>query len=60
MCEQQYQAEVMDELMQQEYNSNFGTGESSDDLHSRRNCNADGQVRALGEVFMLTRQIKSN
>jgi hypothetical protein len=61
MSQQQYQAEVMDELMQQEYNSNFGiTGESSDDLHSRRNCNADGQVRALGEVFMLTRQIKSN
>jgi hypothetical protein len=43
------------------YNSNFGiTGEGSDDLHSRRNRNTDGQVRALGEVFMLTRQIKSN
>ena len=60
MSQQQYQAEVMDELMQQEYNSNFGTGEGSDDLHSRRNRNTDGQVRSLGEVFMLTRQIKSN
>jgi hypothetical protein len=61
MSQQQYQAEVMDELMQQEYNSNFGiTGEGSDDLHSRRNRNTDGQIRALGEVFMLTRQIKSN
>jgi hypothetical protein len=60
MSQAQYQAEVMDELMQQEYNSNFGTGESSDDLHSRGNRNTDGQIRSLGEVFMLTRQIKSN
>jgi hypothetical protein len=60
MSQQQYQAEVMDELEMQEYNSNFGTGESSVNLHSRRNRNTDGQIRALGEVFMLTRQIKSN
>jgi hypothetical protein len=61
MSQQQYQAEVMDELKQLEYNSNFGTtGESSVNLHSRRNRNTDGQIRSLGEVFMLTRQIKSN
>jgi hypothetical protein len=59
MSQQQYQAEVMDELKQQEYNSNFGiTGESSVNLHSRRNSSADGQVRSLGEVSLLTRQIK--
>jgi len=44
MSQQQYQAEVMDELMQQEYNSNFGTGECSDDLHSRRNSATNGQA----------------
>jgi hypothetical protein len=62
MCEQQrYQSEVMDELQMQEYNTNFGTtGESSVNLHSRRNSNADGQIRSLGEVFMLTRQTKSS
>jgi hypothetical protein len=59
MCEQQrYQAEVMDELEMQEYNTNFGIGDSSVNLHSRRNSSTDGQVRSLGEVSLLTRQIK--
>ena len=61
MSEAQYQAEVMDKLAMQEYNTNFGTtGESSVNLHRRRNSNADGQIRSLGEVFMLTRQIKGS
>jgi hypothetical protein len=29
-CQQQFEAEVMDELKQQEYNSKFGTGELSE------------------------------
>ena len=59
MCEQQrYQSEVMDELEMQEYNTNFGIGDSSVNLHSRRNSAANGQVRSLGEVSLLTRQIK--
>jgi hypothetical protein len=58
MSQQQYQAEVMDELKQQEYNTNFGIGDSSVNLHSRRNSSTDGQVRSLGEVSLLTRQIK--
>jgi hypothetical protein len=61
MCEQQrYQSEVMDELEMQEYNTNFGIGDSSVTtyLHSRRNSAANGQVRSLGEVSLLTRQIK--
>jgi len=59
MCEQQrYQTEVMDELEMQEYNTNFGIGDSSVNLHSRRNSSTDGQVRSLGEVSLLTRQIK--
>ena len=59
MSQQQYQAEVMDELAMQEYNTNFGTtGESSVNLHRRRNSNADGQIRSLGEVSLLTRQTK--
>ena len=63
MCEQQrYQSEVMDELEMQEYNTNFGIGDNSVTtyLHSRRNSNADGQIRSLGEVSLLTRQIKSS
>ena len=61
MCEQQrYQTEVMDELEMQEYNTNFGIGDSSVNLHSRRNSSTDGQVRSLGEVSLLTRQVKSN
>jgi hypothetical protein len=58
MSQQQYQAEVMDELEMQEYNTNFGIGDSSVNLHSRRNSSTDGQVRSLGEVSLLTRQIK--
>ena len=59
MCEQQrYQSEVMDELEMQEYNTNFGIGDSSVNLHSRRNSSTDGQVGSLGEVSLLTRQIK--
>ena len=58
MSQQQYQAEVMDELKMQEYNTNFGIGDSSVNLHSRRNSSTDGQVRSLGEVSLLTRQIK--
>jgi hypothetical protein len=60
MCEQQYQAEVMDELKQQEYNSNFGTGESSDDLHSRRNSATNGQVWQMGQTALYQGQVKSN
>lgn len=61
MSQQQFQAEVMDELMQQEYNSNFGTtGGSSVNLHSRRNSSTDGQIGSLGKVFMLKRQTKSS
>ena len=58
MSQQQYQAEVMDELAMQEYNTNFGIGDSSVNLHSRRNSAANGQVRSLGEVSLLTRQTK--
>ena len=58
MSQQQYQAEVMDELEMQEYNTNFGIGDSSVNLHSRRNSSTDGQVRSLGEVSLLTRQTK--
>jgi|688.fasta_scaffold80524_1 hypothetical protein len=58
MSQQQYQAEVMDELEMQEYNTNFGIGDSSVNLHGRRNSSADGQVRSLGEVSLLTRQTK--
>jgi hypothetical protein len=58
MSQQQYQAEVMDELKMQEYNTNFGIGDSSVNLHSRRNSSTNGQVRSLGEVSLLTRQIK--
>jgi hypothetical protein len=58
MSEAQYQSEVMDELKQQEYNTNFGIGDSSVNLHSRRNSSTDGQVRSLGEVSLLTRQTK--
>ena len=36
MSQQQYQAEVMDELEMQEYNTNFGIGDSSVNLHTRR------------------------
>lgn len=60
MCEQQYQAEVMDELQMQEYNTNFGIGDSSVNLHSRGNSSADGQIRSLGEVSLLARQTKSS
>ncbi len=61
MCEQQrYQSEVMDELMQLEYNSNFGTGESSDDLHSRGNSATNGQVGQMGQTALYQGQIKSN
>jgi hypothetical protein len=60
MSQAQYQAEVMDELMQLEYNSNFGTGESSDDLHSRRNSATNGQVRQMGQAALYQRQVKSN
>ena len=61
MSQQQYQAEVMDELAMQEYNTNFGTtGESSVNLHSRRNSSTDGQVGSLGKVSLLTRQTKSS
>jgi hypothetical protein len=60
MSQQQYQAEVMDELAMQEYNTNFGIGDSSVNLHSRRDSSADEQIRSLGEVFMLTRQTKSS
>lgn len=61
MSQQQFQAELMDELMQQEYNSNFGiTGESSDDLHSRGNSATNGQVRQMGQAALYQRQVKSN
>ena len=60
MSQQQYQAEVMDELAMQEYNTNFGIGDSSVNLHSRRNSSTDGQVGSLGEVSLLTRQTKGS
>ena len=60
MSEAQYQAEIMDELAMQEYNTNFGIGDSSVNLHSRRNSNTDGQVGSLGEVSLLTRQTKGS
>jgi hypothetical protein len=60
MSQQQYQAEVMDELMQQEYNSNFGTGECSDDLHSRRNSATNGQVWQMGQAALHQGKVKSN
>ena len=60
MSEAQYQSEVMDELKQQEYNTNFGIGDSSVNLHSRRNSSTDGQIGSLGEVSLLTRQTKSS
>ena len=60
MSQQQYQAEIMDELMQQEYNSNFGTGEGSDDLHSRGNSATNGQVGQMGQAALYQRQVKSN
>lgn len=60
MSQQQYQYEVMDELMQQEYNSNFGTGEGSEDLHSRRDSATNGQVWQMGKKALHNRQDKSN
>ena len=60
MSEAQYQAEIMDELQMQEYNTNFGIGDSSVNLHSRRNSSTDGQVGSLGEVSLLTRQTKGS
>ena len=60
MSQQQYQAEVMDELKQQEYNTNFGIGDSSVNLHGRRNSSTNGQIGSLGEVSLLTRQTKSS
>lgn len=61
MCEQQrYQSEVMDELAMQEYNTNFGIGDSSVNLHSRRNSSTNGQIGSLGEVSLLTRQTKGS
>jgi hypothetical protein len=60
MSQQQYQAEVMDELMQLEYNSNFGTGEGSDDLHSRGNSATNGQVWQMGQTALYQGQVKSN
>ena len=60
MSEAQYQSEVMDELKQQEYNTNFGIGDSSVNLHSRRNSSTDGQIGSLGKVSLLTRQTKSS
>jgi hypothetical protein len=52
MCEQQYQAEVLDELKQQDYNANVGTkGERSvaTFVFSRGNSRADGQVNQVGQ-----------
>jgi hypothetical protein len=52
MCEQQYQAEVLDELKQQDYNTNVGTkGERSvaTFVFSRRNSSTDGQVNQVGQ-----------
>lgn len=60
MSEAQYQSEVMDELKQQEYNTNFGIGDSSVNLHSRRNSSTNGQIGSLGEVSLLTRQNKGS
>lgn len=61
MSQQQYQAEVMDELKQQEYNTNFGIGDSNSvNLHGRRDSSTDGQIGSLGKVSMLPRQIKGS
>ena len=52
MCEQQYQAEVLDELKQQDYNTNVGTkGERSvaTFVFSRGNSRTDGQVNQVGQ-----------
>lgn len=55
MCEQQYQAEVLDELKQQDYNTNLGTyhflGVNSCEstfVHSFGNSGTDGKVRTMG------------
>lgn len=51
MCEQQYQAEVLDELKQQDYNTNVGTkGERSvaTFVHSFGNSGTNGKVRTVG------------
>ena len=59
MSQQQYQAEVMDELMQQEYNTNFGTtGDSSVNLHSRRDSSTNGEVWQMGQIPLHERQTK--
>ena len=61
MSEAQYQAEIMDELKQQEYNTNFGIGDSNSvNLHGRRDSSTNGQIGSLGKVFMLTRQTKGS
>lgn len=51
MCEQQYQAEVLDELKQQYYNTNVGTkgeGSVTTFVHSFGNSGTDGKVRTMG------------
>lgn len=51
MCEQRYQSEVLDELKQQDYNTNVGTkGEDSVTtfVHSFGNSGTDGEVRTMG------------
>jgi hypothetical protein len=58
MSEAQYQAEIMDELKQQEYNTNFGIGGSSVNLHSRRNSSTDGEVWQMGQIPLYERQTK--
>jgi len=60
MSQQQYQAEVMDELAMQEYNTNFGIGDSSVNLHSRRNSATNGQVWQMGQAALYQGQVKSN
>ena len=59
MSQAQYQAEIMDELQMQEYNTNFGiTGESSVNLHSRGNSSTDGEVWQMGQIPLYERQTK--
>lgn len=62
MNEQQYHHEVMAQLEQLEYNTNFGIGDLSVTtfIHSRRNCSTDGKVRKMGKKVMPTRKIKSS
>lgn len=58
MSAAQYQSEVMDELAMQEYNTNFGIGDSSVNLHSRRDSSTNGEVWQMGQIPLHERQTK--